>query len=240
MPARPEYRLPDHRPAERKFSARAKREPPSATLQTFRKNQFLGYRRLTSTGLQVLTSELSNLTDCPHVEHAPPDADAAGGHRRRRRARYLHFAYARSSNGRRRDDDGRLGVMALDFPEGAASIPGIEPRAGREPRVRGSENERGSSTALIPRTRSQTRRPHMYRVLLLNDDYTTQDFVVLVLQRYFNKSEPEARRIMLLVHNHGVGECGVYTYEVAETKVTLVMEYARQHQHPLQCIMEKK
>lgn len=104
----------------------------------------------------------------------------------------------------------------------------------------GGEGGPGSGTALITRTRAQTRRPHMYRVLLLNDDYTTQEFVVIVLRRYFNKSIEEATRIMLLVHNHGVGECGVYTYEVAETKVTQVMEFARRHQHPLQCIMEKK
>jgi ATP-dependent Clp protease adaptor protein ClpS len=113
------------------------------------------------------------------------------------------------------------------------------PRASKEPR-KGSDQDGGSGTALIPRTRTQTRKPHMYRVLLLNDDYTTQEFVVDVLKRYFNKTEPEAIRIMLLVHRQGVGECGVYTYEVAETKVTLVMEFARKHQHPLQCIMEKK
>jgi len=66
----------------------------------------------------------------------------------------------------------------------------------------------------------------MYRVLLLNDDYTTQEFVIVVLRKYFNKSVEEATRIMLHVHNHGVGECGVYTYEVAETKVTQVMDFA--------------
>ncbi|MGA9824774.1 MAG: ATP-dependent Clp protease adapter ClpS [Methylocystis sp.] len=108
----------------------------------------------------------------------------------------------------------------------------------REPRKGGGDA--GAGTALIPRTRAQTRRPHMYRVLLLNDDYTTQEFVIIVLRKYFNKSVEEATRIMLLVHNHGVGECGVYTYEVAETKVTQVMDFARKHQHPLQCIMEKK
>ena len=80
----------------------------------------------------------------------------------------------------------------------------------------------------------------MYRVLLLNDDYTPQEFVVTVVRKYFNKSVDEARRIMLHVHQTGVGECGVFTYEVAETKVTQVMDYARKHQHPLQCIMEKK
>jgi len=112
-------------------------------------------------------------------------------------------------------------------------------RASKDPR-KNEGGGPGSGTALITRTQQQTRRPHMYRVLLLNDDYTTQEFVVIVLRKYFNKSVEEATRIMLHVHNHGVGECGVYTYEVAETKVTQVMEFARRHQHPLQCIMEKK
>ncbi len=112
------------------------------------------------------------------------------------------------------------------------------PRAGQEPEKSGDGP--GSGTALVTRTKPQTRKPNMYRVLLLNDDYTTQEFVVIVLRKYFNKSVEEATRIMLHVHNHGVGECGVYTYEVAETKVTQVMDFARKHQHPLQCIMEKK
>jgi len=111
-------------------------------------------------------------------------------------------------------------------------------RAAKEPRKSGDGS--GAGTALITQARQQTRRPNMYRVLLLNDDYTTQEFVVIVLRKYFNKSVEEATRIMLHVHNHGVGECGVYTYEVAETKVTQVMDFARKHQHPLQCIMEKK
>ncbi len=111
--------------------------------------------------------------------------------------------------------------------------------ASKDPR-KNDEGGPGSGTALVTKTRPLTRRPHMYRVLLLNDDYTTQEFVVIVLRKYFNKSLEEATRIMLHVHNHGVGECGVYTYEVAETKVTQVMEFARRHQHPLQCIMEKK
>ncbi|HEY0145106.1 MAG TPA: ATP-dependent Clp protease adapter ClpS [Methylovirgula sp.] len=98
----------------------------------------------------------------------------------------------------------------------------------------------GNGTAVITRTKPQTRRPNMYRVLLLNDDYTPMEFVVVVLRKYFNKGPEEATRIMLHVHQHGVGECGVFTYEVAETKVTQVMDYARKHQHPLQCIMEKK
>jgi ATP-dependent Clp protease adaptor protein ClpS len=98
----------------------------------------------------------------------------------------------------------------------------------------------GSGTAVISRPKTQTRRPSMYRVLLLNDDYTPMEFVVTVLRKYFNKGPEEATRIMLHVHQHGVGECGIFTYEIAETKVTQVMDYARKHQHPLQCIMEKK
>src|SRR5258708_6725831 len=111
------------------------------------------------------------------------------------------------------------------------------PVAAKEPRKNGGDN--GSGTAVVTKTRPQTKRPNMYRVLLLNDDYTPMEFVVLVLQRFFNKSADEATRIMLHVHHHGVGECGVFTYEIAETKVTQVMDFARKHQHPLQCIMEK-
>lgn len=80
----------------------------------------------------------------------------------------------------------------------------------------------------------------MYKVLLLNDDYTPMDFVVQILQVVFNKDTEEAMRIMLDVHKSGSGLCGVYTFEIAETKVTQVMTAARQAQHPLQCIMEKE
>ena len=115
-----------------------------------------------------------------------------------------------------------------------------DPRAAKDPQKDGEEGGRGNGTAVITRTRTQTRRPGMYRVLLLNDDYTPMEFVVAVLRKYFSKGAEEATRIMLHVHQHGVGECGIFTYEVAETKVTQVMDYARKHQHPLQCIMEKK
>ena len=94
-------------------------------------------------------------------------------------------------------------------------------------------------TSLATKTREKVKRPNMYRVLLLNDDYTPMDFVVHVLQHYFNKGRDDATRIMLHVHQNGVGECGVFTYEVAETKVTQVMDCARKNQHPLQCIMER-
>jgi ATP-dependent Clp protease adaptor protein ClpS len=110
--------------------------------------------------------------------------------------------------------------------------------AAREPR-RGGEAP-GTGAAVITRTRTQTKRPNMYRVLLLNDDYTPMEFVIAILQAFFNKNPEEATQIMLHVHNNGVGECGVYTYEIAETKVAQVMDHARKNQHPLQCIMEKK
>ena len=102
------------------------------------------------------------------------------------------------------------------------------------------DDEGRSGTAIITKTKPRTKRPNLYRVLLLNDDYTPMEFVVHVLERFFNKSREDATRIMLHVHHNGVGECGVFTYEVAETKVTQVMDFARKHQHPLQCVMEKK
>ncbi len=98
----------------------------------------------------------------------------------------------------------------------------------------------GTETGTITKTRPKTKRPNLYRVLLLNDDYTPMEFVILVLQDVFNKSREEAVQIMLHVHQKGVGECGVYPYEVAETKVTRVMDTARKNQHPLQCVMEKQ
>jgi len=93
---------------------------------------------------------------------------------------------------------------------------------------------------IATRTRTKTKKPNLYKVLLLNDDYTPMEFVVHVLERFFNKGREEATRIMLHVHQKGVGVCGVFTYEVAETKVTQVMDFSRQHEHPLQCTMEKE
>jgi ATP-dependent Clp protease adaptor protein ClpS len=96
-----------------------------------------------------------------------------------------------------------------------------------------------TSGQVATKSREKTQRPSMYKVLLLNDDYTPMEFVVHVLERFFGKSQEDATRIMLHVHNHGVGVCGVFTYEVAETKVSQVIDFARQNQHPLQCTMEK-
>ena len=92
----------------------------------------------------------------------------------------------------------------------------------------------------VTKTEPKTKKPSLYKVLLLNDDYTPMDFVVYVLERFFNKQNEEANRIMMHVHQKGVGICGVFTYEVAETKVAQVTNFSRQHQHPLQCTMEKE
>ena len=114
------------------------------------------------------------------------------------------------------------------------------PRLADDDKKRRESSPPGPGTAVITKTKPQTKRPSLYRVLILNDDYTPMEFVVHVLERFFNKDHEAATRIMLHVHHHGIGECGIYTYEVAETKVTQVMDFARKHQHPLQCVMEKK
>lgn len=109
-------------------------------------------------------------------------------------------------------------------------------RAGPEEGDRDADGQSGVAT----KTRPKTKKPSLYRVLLLNDDYTPMEFVVLILEQVFNKSREKATRIMMHVHNQGVGECGVFPFEVAETKVTHVMDAARRNQHPLQCVMEKQ
>ncbi|MBK5910529.1 ATP-dependent Clp protease adapter ClpS [Rhodothalassium salexigens] len=98
----------------------------------------------------------------------------------------------------------------------------------------------GSGTGVLTKPRTETKKPSMYKVLLLNDDYTPMEFVVHVLKKFFRMSTEQATRVMLQVHQRGVGVCGVFTYEVAETKVNRVLDYARQHQHPLQCTLEKE
>ena len=98
--------------------------------------------------------------------------------------------------------------------------------------------EREEEVAVEERPKHST--PRRYRVIFHNDDYTTMEFVVHVLEKFFQKDVEAATKIMLHVHHHGIGECGIFTYEIAETKVTQVMDFARKHQHPLQCVMEKK
>ena len=97
----------------------------------------------------------------------------------------------------------------------------------------------GLDTGVVTRTRPRTKKPSNYKVLMLNDDYTPMEFVVLVLQRYFSMDIEDATRVMLQVHQQGVAVCGVFTYEVAETKVAQVIDFARENQHPLQCTLEK-
>jgi len=102
-----------------------------------------------------------------------------------------------------------------------------------------SEDE-GTGTGLVTKAKPKTKKPSLWRVLLLNDDYTPMEFVVSVLQNFFNMDEQTAVQVMLHVHQKGVGNCGVFPYEIAETKVAQVIDYARENQHPLQCTMEKE
>ena len=137
--------------------------------------------------------------------------------------------------------------MTLLDDRWAAEAPDFRPRLG--PNRGGDDDDNGGpggpgtgrpGTGTVVKARPKTKKPSMYRVLLLNDDYTPMEFVVHILERFFGKSREAATEIMLHVHQRGVGVCGVYTYEVAETKVAQTIEFARWHQHPLQCTMEKE
>lgn len=108
----------------------------------------------------------------------------------------------------------------------------------RQPSRTGDDDD-DLETGIATKTRSKTKKPSMYKVLLLNDDYTPMEFVIIVLEKCFGMSAQEATEIMLNVHQNGIGICGVFTYEIAETKVTQVMGMARQQEHPLQCTIEK-
>ena len=98
---------------------------------------------------------------------------------------------------------------------------------------------RKQSESVLEAERTKTKPPPLFRVLLLNDDYTPMEFVVVVLQKFFGMSREQSTRIMLKVHREGVGICGVFPRDVAATKVELVTGYAREHQHPLACVMEE-
>jgi ATP-dependent Clp protease adaptor protein ClpS len=104
----------------------------------------------------------------------------------------------------------------------------------------GNDQERERQTGLLLKPRPKTKKPSMYKVLILNDDYTPMEFVVHILERFFSKNRQEATDIMLHVHRRGVGICGIFTYEVAESKVAQVMDFARANEQPLQCTMEKE
>jgi ATP-dependent Clp protease adaptor protein ClpS len=132
-------------------------------------------------------------------------------------------------------DDWRLSGDRLGGPKEPPGPP--QPPPSRRDDGDGDAERRSGSLTL---TRARTKKPSMYKVLMLNDDYTPMEFVVDVLQHIFQKTRDEATKIMLHVHQKGVGVCGVYTYEVAETKVTQTVDYARKNQHPLQCTLEKE
>ena len=104
----------------------------------------------------------------------------------------------------------------------------------------GPDRDPGGGAGVKVETRTRTQRPPLYKVIILNDDYTPMEFVVHVLERFFGLSHAQAFDLMLTVHKKGLAVVGVYSYEIAETKVALVMDFAQRHQHPLQCTMEKE
>ncbi len=112
------------------------------------------------------------------------------------------------------------------------------PRAGDDER-RGDDGDGKDQVGVATKTRTKPKKPSQFKVLLLNDDYTPMEFVVMLLKRFFQMDLEQATRVMLHVHQKGVGICGVFTYEIAETKVNQVMDFARQNSHPLQCTLEK-
>ena len=126
--------------------------------------------------------------------------------------------------------------MAQPFP----TLPSLNPLP-RPIRAAGEDDDKGTDgeVGIATKTRAKPKKPSQYKVLLLNDDYTPMEFVVAVLKRFFSMDMEQATRVMLHVHQKGVGVCGIFPYEVAETKVNQVMDFARQNQHPLQCTLEK-
>ena len=135
----------------------------------------------------------------------------------------------------RSDCEWRLEGSRLGGPNEPPGGPPQQP-----PRRDEGEGDGEGRSGALTLTRTRTKKPSMYKVLMLNDDYTPMEFVVDVLQHIFQKNREEATQIMLHVHQKGVGVCGIYTYEVAETKVTQTVDYARKNQHPLQCTLEKE
>ena len=133
--------------------------------------------------------------------------------------------------------DGTLGQVPASSPAGPAA-PIIRQRL-RMSDVKKPRDSDVPDIGVAVKVRPKTKKPFMYKVLMLNDDYTPMEFVVQVLERFFGMGHEAATHVMLHVHQKGVGVCGVFTYEVAETKVNQVTDLARQHQHPLQCTIEK-
>jgi ATP-dependent Clp protease adaptor protein ClpS len=132
--------------------------------------------------------------------------------------------------------EGKAMFLASSFRAALAQQAAAATRMAKDTRDVGPS---APTTSVITKVKPKTKRPNLYRVLVLNDDYTPMEFVIYVLEKFFQKDAEAATEIMLHVHHHGLGECGIFTYEIAETKVTQVMDFARKHQHPLQCVMEK-
>ena len=128
-------------------------------------------------------------------------------------------------------------MIPTQFDFSSARGPGAVTAADRD---KDDGGKGGGEVGVATKTKPETKRPSLYKVLMLNDDYTPMEFVVYVLQRFFNMDQGRAVDIMLTVHTKGVAVVGVYPFEVAETKVTQVMDCARSNQHPLQCTMEKE
>jgi ATP-dependent Clp protease adaptor protein ClpS len=132
----------------------------------------------------------------------------------------------------------------MGAPEGAAvSRPAfavrMPVRGAGDDEPKGPGGGGGDQVGIATKTRTRPKKPSMFKVLMLNDDYTPMEFVVMCLKRFFNMDLEQATRVMLHVHQKGVGVCGIFPYEIAETKVNQVMDFARQNQHPLQCTLEK-
>ncbi len=128
---------------------------------------------------------------------------------------------------------------ASDGPERALAVLFPQAGPGRDADDEGDAGGGSGQAALATKTRAKPKKPSQYKVLLLNDDYTPMEFVVMVLKRFFKMDLEQATRVMLHVHQRGVGVCGIFPYEVAETKVSQVMDCARENEHPLQCTLEK-
>jgi ATP-dependent Clp protease adaptor protein ClpS len=122
----------------------------------------------------------------------------------------------------------------------SADNPATAPHLGPGSSDDDQDSNGGQDTGVLTQAKPKTAKPSLYKVLMLNDDYTPMEFVIHVLQRFFKMSIEDATKVMLHVHQRGVGVCGIFTYEVAETKVNQVVDFARKHQHPLQCTMEKE
>ena len=129
-------------------------------------------------------------------------------------------------------------ILAHTQPDSQRGVYGVTPIP-FSMATRNTKDDDGE-TGIAVETREKTKRPPLYKVMLLNDDYTPMEFVVLVLERFFGLNHAQSFELMLTVHKKGLAVVGVFAFEIAETKVGQVMDFARRHQHPLQCTMEKE